>query len=59
MLTPYVSNAVFYDEVLTEGGSMYGQIFTVIAMIVGVRLLSMLVSILNGIISAKVASRVV
>lgn len=59
VLAPYVSNAVFYDEVLDPAGSMYGMIFTVIAMIAGVRIVSMLVEMTNLIISAKVAARVV
>lgn len=59
VITPYVSNTIFYDEVLTEGGSMFGEIGKMLLMIIGVRLLSLLVSLINGIISAKVAADVV
>ncbi len=59
VVTPYVSNTIFYDEVLTEGGSMFGQIGKMLLMIIGVRLLSLAISVVNGIISAKVAAEVV
>lgn len=59
VLSPYVSNKVFYDDVLTEGGKLFGQIGIVIAMIVGVKVISMVVSMINGIISSKVAAKVV
>lgn len=59
VVTPYVSNTIFYDEVLTEGGKMYGEIGKMLLMIIGVRLLSLGVSVINGIISAKVAADVV
>lgn len=59
VLTPYVSNTVFYDDVLTKGGRMYGEIGKMILLIVGVKFISLIVSMINGIISAKVAAEVV
>ncbi len=59
VVTPYVSNTIFYDDVLTEGGRMFGEIGKMILMIIGVRLLSLCISVINGIISAKVAAEVV
>ncbi|MEG1743912.1 MAG: ABC transporter transmembrane domain-containing protein, partial [Clostridia bacterium] len=59
VLTPYISNKVFYDEVLKEGGTMYGEIGKMILIIIAVRLVSLLISVINGIISAKVAAEVV
>ncbi|OGO92628.1 MAG: hypothetical protein A2Y17_00530 [Clostridiales bacterium GWF2_38_85] len=59
VLVPYVSNRMFYDEVLAEGGKYYGMIGMIIALIIGVRLLNMGVSMVNGILSSKISARVV
>lgn len=59
ILVPYISNEFFYDEVLQEGGSFYGEILLVIGMIIATRLFSQVFSILNGYISAKIAAKVV
>ncbi|NLN55578.1 MAG: ABC transporter ATP-binding protein [Clostridiales bacterium] len=59
IVSPYVSNNLFYNEVLDEKGSMYGRIWQIVFMIIGVRLVSMLISLLNGIVNAKVAAEVV
>lgn len=59
VLAPFVSNTLLYDEVLKEGGSMYGQVALIVVIIIAVRLLSTIVSIINGIVSAKVAAAVV
>lgn len=59
IISPYVSNQIFYNEVLNKEGSMYGQIWQIVLMIIGVRLISMVVSLINGIINAKVAAEVV
>ena len=56
---PYVSNEFFYDEVLSEDGDFFGEILLVIGLIVATRLLSQLFSVLNGIVSAKIAAKVV
>ena len=59
VIAPYASNKVFYDDVLKEGGKYYGRIGLIIAVIVGIRLLSLVINIINGIITARVAARVV
>lgn len=59
ILVPYISNEFFYDEVLNEDGSYYGEILLVIGLIIATRLLSHAFSMINGIISAKIAARVV
>ena len=59
VITPYVSNKMFISDVLTPGGSMFGEIGKILLLIIGVRLVSLLISIVNGIISAKVAADVV
>ncbi len=58
LLVPQISSKMFYNDVLEEGGKYYGRVWYVVMLIVGVRLLSLLVSIANGIISARVSTRV-
>ncbi|PKM63358.1 MAG: hypothetical protein CVU97_00005, partial [Firmicutes bacterium HGW-Firmicutes-21] len=57
-VTPYIGNKIFYNEVLKEGGKYYGEILKIILVMIGIRLLSLCVSLLNGAISAKVAADV-
>lgn len=59
ILVPYFSNEFFYDEVLSENGSFFGEILLVIAIIVATRLLSQLFNVINGRVSAKIAARIV
>jgi len=59
ILVPYFSNEFFYDEVLSENGSFYGEILLVIGIIVATRLLSQLFSVINGYASAKIAAKIV
>ncbi len=58
ILTPYISGKLMYDEVLKEGGSLYGQIGLLLAAIIGTNVISSLLSILNGVIHSKIAARV-
>ena len=58
LVTPYISNKVFYDEVLNEDGKYYGKIIQMVLVIVGVRVFRLLIDIINGIISAWVCTRV-
>ncbi len=58
VIAPYVSTSFFYDKILTDGTRWYGQIAFVLALIVGLRLLSTLVGALSGIISARVSAHV-
>lgn len=55
VLSPYVSSAFFYDEVLKEGGSFYGQILAVLGIIFAMRLLTALLNVVNGVITSKIA----
>lgn len=58
LLIPQISSKMFYNDVLTEGGKYYGRIWFVVALIFGVRLLSLLFNMLYSIIAARVSSRV-
>lgn len=57
-LTPYISNSIFYNDVLTEGGRYYGKIWQIVALMVGIRVVMLLVQLVNGTISAKVSADV-
>ncbi len=57
-VAPYVGNQIFYRDVLKEGGKYYGAIGKIILVMIAVRFASLLVSLLNGAISAKVAAEV-
>lgn len=59
ILVPYLSSQFFFDEVLTEGGSFYGELLLVIGLIVATRLLAQLFTLINGMISARVSAKVV
>jgi len=59
ILVPYFSNEFFYDEVLSEGGSFFGEILLVIGIIIATRVLTQIFTIINGRISAKIAARIV
>ena len=59
IVTPYISSGFYYDKVLTVGGEFYGQLLLVIFLIVSTRLLGVLVNIVNGVIKARVAAKLV
>lgn len=59
VLVPYFSNEFFFDEVLNPKGSFFGEIVLVIGIIIATRLLSQLFSLVNGLISAQIAARIV
>jgi ATP-binding cassette subfamily B protein len=59
ILVPYFSNQFFYDEVLREDGSFFGEILLVVGIIIATRLLSHLFSLINGVVSARIAARIV
>lgn len=59
IIAPYAQNAFFIDQVLTETGSFYGNIFLVLSIILSVRLITMLVSIVSGVVSSRVAALLV
>lgn len=58
LIVPQISSKMFYNDVLTEGGKHYGRIWYVVGLIAGVRLLSLFVNVANGIITARVSTRV-
>ncbi len=73
IIAPYAQNAFFIDQVLTEPGMtysesgellsetgrFYGDIFLVLGIILSVRLLTMLVRIISGVVSSRVAALLV
>ncbi len=59
IFVPYLSSQFFFDEVLTEGGTFFGELLLVIGMIVATRLLAQLFSLINGMISARVSAKMV
>jgi ABC-type multidrug transport system, ATPase and permease components len=59
VLAPYVSSGFFYDQVLNKTGKFYGQLFLVLGIVIGTRLLSTLISMASGWVSASIAARVV
>ena len=43
-ITPYVSNQIFYADVLKEGGRYYGKILNIILVMIAVRVASLLIA---------------
>lgn len=52
-LTPYVSNKLFLDEVLTKGGRYYGAVLAIVALIFLVRFISTGLNVLYSFVLAK------
>ncbi len=59
ILVPYFSNQFFYDEVLREDGSFFGEILLVIGLIIATRVLSQIFTIINGTVSARISAKIV
>lgn len=59
ILAPYFSSGFFYDEVVYGSGKFAGQILTVLFLVIGTRVLKTLASIVNGYVSARIASKMV
>ncbi len=59
VVSPYVSSGFFYDQVLTVGGKFYGEVFLVIMIIVSLKVLSLLVDMVNNIITARIVPKLV
>jgi len=57
VLTPYISSDFYFDEVLNVTGKFYGQILMVLAMIVGTRLISMVISMFHSIVTSVIAAK--
>ncbi len=59
IVTPYLTGAFFYDEVLDQAGDFYGDILFAVGLMVATRVLNMLASTLNNCITAYVAAGMV
>ena len=58
VVTPYISNEMLYDDVLSQDGSTAMDVLYIVLLIVGVRIASLLVNLLSGAISSTVAANV-
>lgn len=56
ILSPYISSGFYYDQVLTVGGKFYGQLIFVLILIISTKLLSTGVTILNNLVSSRIAA---
>ncbi len=56
--TPYISNELLYDNVLGNAGSVAADVFRVVALIVIVRIASMIVNLISGVISSTIAANI-
>ncbi len=59
LVSPYFGTKLLYDDVLTEGGSLYGQILLVIIAMGGFSLISTIFSIAYGIVISCIAPNVI
>ncbi len=59
IIVPYFSKGFFLDNVLSEGGSLYGEVLFAIGIIVATQVLSQIADMINGYASTKIAARVV
>ena len=58
VVAPYVSTSFFYDKVLTEESPWYGKLLFVLMLVILLRVVSMAVNAVSGIISARVSGKV-
>ncbi len=58
VVTPKISNEMFYDDVLGNPASVASDILKIILLIVGVRIAALLVNLISGVISASVSANV-
>lgn len=58
-LLPYIKGSVLYDEVLEEGGELYGKILYVVLLIVATKFLSVIASTVNGVVTSRISAKVV
>lgn len=59
LVAPYFGTKLLYDDVLTEGGSMYGQILFVILCMAVFSFVSMIFRMVSGIILSRVTPQVI
>ncbi len=58
VVTPYISNELLYDKVLSNADSTAMDVLGIVLLIVGVRILSLFINLLSGAISGTVAADV-
>lgn len=56
LLSLLIGNRVLYRDVLFEGGKLYGRIGLMVLMLIGVRLLSLVISLITNAVNAKIAA---
>lgn len=59
LVAPYFGTKMLYDDVLTEGGSLYGELLYVILVMAAFSLLSTVFSIIYGIIISTITPNVI
>lgn len=59
VIAPYFSSRFFYDKILDENSSFYGQILFMIGIIVVLNLCSIGINIISNVITAKIAGKLV
>ncbi len=57
IISPFLTGSVLYDEVLTQGGKLYGMIFLLVMIIFIARVISYIFEILYAAIIGEVSSR--
>lgn len=56
VVSPYIGSTFYYDEVLSADGKFYGQILLVLGMIISMRVFNVLMNMINGVITSKIAA---
>lgn len=59
LIAPYFGTKMLYDDVLTEGGSLHGQILFVILVMAAFSLLSTGFSMIYGVIISRITPQVI
>ncbi|MBE6574565.1 MAG: ATP-binding cassette domain-containing protein [Ruminococcaceae bacterium] len=59
ILTPYLSKGFFFDKILDENGSLYGQVLLAVGIIAATKLLSHLADMVNGWVTTKMSAKIV
>lgn len=59
ILTPYLSSGFFYDEVIYGTGSFAGEILLVLGLIIATRILKTLTTVVNNLLSSRIAIHMV
>ncbi len=59
VVSPYISASFLYNKVLEEGGAFYGNIALVVTLVVLTTVLTMFVSTVTGVATARVSGKVI